>query len=429
MNDIRKGGLKLINTTKTGFDPIYEMIDDAGSELSVLTTDSLKGFMISLKVNRHVSHYDMIDTDNGKFIRATNFLLKFAIITQTPNQGLAPYKGRQKAAETTTSFFTEAKMQYNIWKRSTMGVKPELCPSVANFSIFENDNAKLLLEYLLEKYKSDTPLFDVFSYLACTLKTYRLGLIVMPLIDESKTLLKIMQTTNGEMFNGVIIDLHEKGIIYAKIIAQVIRLFILGVVHLDLHSNNVLIYTDNKKIKTLLIDFGSASDIRNTKGDKFYSRGRKEDIDTKTEELTTRVNSMSIDVSDDEKIGFVKESLDEIINLDKEYAEKMTSDYYSEYQMDWCEVFKVLPPEYKVMSFDMLKEILMLPDQMIMSNNSFDNYEKAGHFIDFNKPITDFFVTFKHEVPLPKHNFTCTVSGGNRKSKTKRKRKYKKIKL
>jgi hypothetical protein len=92
MNDIRKGGLKLISREKQGFDPIYEMINDVGSELSVLTTDSLKGFMIALNVPKHVSEYDIIDTNTGEFIRATEFLLKIVIITQTPDQVLAPYK-------------------------------------------------------------------------------------------------------------------------------------------------------------------------------------------------------------------------------------------------------------------------------------------------------------------------------------------------
>jgi hypothetical protein len=259
----------------------------------------------------------------------------------------------------------------------------------------------------------------------------------MPLINNSTTLLKIMKIKDGEMFNDVLIDSHEKGIIYAKIIAQVIRLFMLGVVHLDLHSKNVLIYTKNKTIKTLLIDFGSASEIFELKQDNIYKKGDKQRIDFKIEKITERFKLMS-DVSDDEKIDFISGTLDEIILLDKNHTAKLNG-YYSdsEYHLAWCEeMFEGLSLEYNVVSFDILKEIFNLPDQMIMSYKAFEEYEREGHFINFkNKKNDDFFVTFNH-IPQhspnhsPKHNVTCVLSGGKRKSKTKRKRKLiKKIKL
>ena len=146
----QRGGLKLKDSSKKGFKAVYDMINSPSGSLNLLTYKSLKGFMIFLNVSSSDSEY--LTLNGGQFTKpVTSFILKFAVITPNNDEALPDYKGVQKSSESKESYFEEAKLQQSIWKSSISGGRPEICPAVANFCLFNNDNSKGLLQFLQGK--------------------------------------------------------------------------------------------------------------------------------------------------------------------------------------------------------------------------------------------------------------------------------------
>lgn len=399
MNIIMKGGMKLINPEKHGFVPIYDMIKDSTSELSVLSTTSSRGFMIKLTVNRGISEYEFIDTANVKFITITEFILKITVLSIKGNDSLPLYTGF-KTTENHKSFFNEAKMQYNIWKWSTMGVSDGICPPVANFSLFDNRTANLFVDYLFTKTEEFRPLHKVLEYLKCNLDQYGLGVIVMPMIQSSTTLERIY---DSHMYD------FEKQVVYTKAIVKLMRLFMLGIIHYDLHLNNILVYDDTDGKNVLLIDFGMVSNVNEELGDNFLSKKEKSEICDIVDTFNQTLKLFSDDISDDKKIKFIVDSLNLIVHLYKNRIIKWASP-------------SVIRDVDKIEVFDALKFTITKPKQSLMSDKAFESYENAGYFIDFNKRIYEFYATMPG-VPIPKKETMCVISGGKNKSRRKNKKR------
>ena len=237
------GGLKLKNSSKTGFKAIYDMINSSSSTVNLLTYKSLKGFMFILNVSEDDSEY--LTLNGTQFTKpVTSFILKFAVITPRNDQSLDTYKGRDKSSESKDSYFEEAQLQQQIWKSSIIGGRPEVCPPVANFSLFDNKNSKDLMTFFQSKTTGDTK--DVFDYLFTQtnkLPTNEIGVIVMPNVEKSATFGDFIDQPNGTNFYGLSLNTEYKNMAYAYVTAQIARLFIaIGVIHFDLHSGNALIY-------------------------------------------------------------------------------------------------------------------------------------------------------------------------------------------
>lgn len=171
------GGLKAINPTKRGFEAIRDMINSEGSVLSILTISSAKGFMIKLDVLKEHSDYFNIGintttrTTNGIFdTPVTSFILKFAVITDRPDVNLPKYMGRIKQSESIDTFFNEAKLQQKIWKKSILWGGEAICPSVANFCLFDYNDTLVLIPMLREKGDSENTNY-LCDYLTDTLQT------------------------------------------------------------------------------------------------------------------------------------------------------------------------------------------------------------------------------------------------------------------
>jgi hypothetical protein len=156
----QNGGLKLKNPQKyigkIEFTPIMDMINNPSSVLDVLTYKSLKGFMITLDISPEETEYLGLDI-YYKFTKPiTSFILKFAVITENNDEELPIYRNINKSSESERSFHDEAKLQQNIWRKSISGGRPEVCPPVANFSLFDNTNSNELCCEFKSKVKKNT---------------------------------------------------------------------------------------------------------------------------------------------------------------------------------------------------------------------------------------------------------------------------------
>ena len=274
MNPIQHGGLKQVHSTKTGFTPVYDMINSPSAKLSLLTANSLKRFIISLSVDSEDAEYKDAEY-KSKFTApkkkiVTEYIIKFAVITPS-EENLPPYNNIHKASETRDSYVNEAKMQQRIWSDSIKEGLEEICPPIANFSVLDNDNSKKLMTSiinnpnpsLLINPNSRENARDVLNYLLDTVtnnRTYELGIIVMPKVNNSITLSDFLDLEGGYVFNGVTVIEDQRQHAIMSVLTKKLRLFLnIGVIHFDLHANNALIYVKNGILNSLIIDFGQES--------------------------------------------------------------------------------------------------------------------------------------------------------------------------
>lgn len=258
----KKGGAKKIHPNKPAFTPVYDMIMNPNSNLTVFTVSSLKGFMLKLDVGQ----------DDYEFTTATDFtihnhILKLVLISNVEKNAL-DYAGRHKSTETIKSFKDEAALQQLVWLKSIENGGEEICPSVANLTVFTSiDQINKLFSEIEIRYRlaygaygrqlpppNIVELRNLIHHLQRQFSIHNnpgtLGILTMPAVENSTTLTD---------FTRMNIFLHHLEAT-EKLTVQVLRLFLfIGVFHFDLHSSNALVVVDNGDISTRIIDFGRAS--------------------------------------------------------------------------------------------------------------------------------------------------------------------------
>ena len=436
------GGLKLKNSSKTGFKAVYDMINSPSGTVNLLTYKSLKGFMFVLNVSEDDSEY--LTLNGTKFTKpVTSFILKFAVITPRNDEALDIYKGRDKASESKDSYFEEAKLQQQIWKSSITGGRPELCPPVANFSLFNNKNSKDLMAFFQTRTTGDTK--DVFDYLftqANKLPTNEIGVIVMPNVEKSATFGDFIDQPAGTNFYGLSLNTEYKNMAYAYVTAQIARLFInIGVIHFDLHSGNALIYlAPDNTIKSLIIDFGRASNIMSNRDDDYLNVSEKEKMSEKKEEFFNRLFDLNEDTPDREKGKFILEILDYIADLDLTKNQQLFNFSDAQrYQMDW---YRNYPRRsyVPVMAFNILKATTTSEGTKMLPT-TIEQYERQGFLVNFSRGVSGFIVPFpsttvpstspwdsSQDCDDANSGIGCRVMGGRKNKKSKKQRKSKKSK-
>ena len=377
---MQRGGLKLKDRQKTGFTPVYDMIEKG--TLSLLTYSSLKGFMINLEVPEEYSEYLALNKSIRFETPVTNFILKFAVITPLNDMRLDRYKNKSKSSESKQSFFEEAKLQQYIWKTSIAGGKPEICPPVANFSLFDNVNSRYLLDYLKGKTSRDTR--EVFDYLLDQVNGYNsgIGIIVMPKIENSDTLHQFVLNNDETSANQA----------YACVIAQIVKLFIIiKVIHFDLHRGNALIYWNpDSVIESYLIDFGRASFMNDNNYEYLDSRKKTQCLE-EGEKYFKEMFSL-IHKSDAEKGEFMLKVIKYIADRDLEENGRIFNK--TRPQMNW---YASCTDDVFQMAFDKLIEIT-ISDSTRMGNSTITSYENNGSLIKF-RDISEFEVPFLPRAP------------------------------
>jgi hypothetical protein len=259
-----KGGVVQTNLDKHEFTPIWDMLNKGS--ISLLTANSLKGFMIQLDVDEQYSEFKTML--NARFtLPVLSYLLKFVILYDKRNPPLErrlpslELDGHSigKARETPTKFLKEASTQQDVWMASIVGGKKEICPSVANTAFFTGAKTDELLQLLLSKSTEGTGLYTVLEYIRDNSEG-NIGVLTMPMIEGSKTLEEFAKDLSVPATTAAAAEVARTNAVIraAKIsvLTKVVRLFLLGYIHLDLHKNNSLVVLDDK-IHTWLIDFGT----------------------------------------------------------------------------------------------------------------------------------------------------------------------------
>ena len=411
----QNGGLKLINPQKyigkIGFTPIMDMINNRSSALDVLTYKSLKGFMITLDISPEETEYFGLDK-YYKFTKPiTSFILKFAVITEDNDEELPIYKGIKKHSESKDSYHDEAKLQQNIWKKSIIGGRREICPPVANFSLFDNNNSSELCCIFKSKSRKTPNVNSIFNYLLDCIsvnQSYGIGVIVMPNIEKSDTFGKFLNYPDGYDFYGIEINPETRNLAYASVSAQIARLFIdIGVIHYDLHSGNILIFvTPDNNISSLIIDFGRASNIFNSINDDYLTLGEKRSFNSKRGNYYNKL--FFPHQSDEFKKTFLIEVLDFISATDhKKNQEIFQFTDPKRYQMRWYDSYPK-DTDVPLKAFDILKASITSNEKMLPQ--TIRDYENQGFIFNLDLYVNTFYVT------LPTSTGMCSIMGGRPKN-------------
>ncbi len=407
----KTGGLKLLHPEKQGFDPVMDMIRSPGAGLSVLTTASLKGFIIELNVRRENAEYTTFSGAAGSGSKmttpVTSYILKFAILTDSPTK-LPAYDGDDKVSETPEDYYAESKLQQSVWIASITGGKTPACPSVANFALFDNNNAQDVVDYLMTV--SSGGVRYVFNYFYDILSKYKLcnlGVITMPKLVDSYTLASIEETLKSK---------RENRRADIACIAQIIRMFLdIGVLHFDLHAGNVMLYDSHRTpgdINCTIIDFGLASNIANGVDDGYFNVAEKNVINQKRREYVEGYDQAETK-GKKEKSDYIAHVFDFLINVDKlVYRIKQNNGKFTNgHQMDSFDyMVDASHAAERVLVFDKLKEYMTPNNLGKMLPTTVRKYSADGYFVDFNRPISDFYVEFEFPSSVVQAHTFPTIS-------------------
>jgi len=418
-----------------------------------------------MNVNKADTEYIGIDKNRNFTIDVTSFILKITVTARENETKLPDFNSKKKATESEVSFFEEAKLQNEIWTKSIAGGRPEICPSIANLSLFDNLQSITLLELLKSKPEGSRlprrpTLNHIFDYLLDLIRhhaDYGIGVIVMPKVVDSVTfgdfyfdipdgekLGAAFSNLSGPIPTTSILkrmimseDLRDQANIELK--ANILRLFIdIGVIHFDLHDNNALVYiTPSEEIKCLIIDFGRASFIGSRVGDEHLTYDEKRDLlrdkDIFFDEL------FEIEHEDDHlKTEYILKVLDFIFKLDNEINQQLY--FYSKsdsFQMDWIQRY---PPTSQIPLhiYNTLLEITKVRNSKLQ-RATLQKYQANNYLINFSRGLNYFKFTFPPataaaiRTPGPgfacsessKQGSMCTTFGGRKYRKYRKSRIFK----
>lgn len=412
----QSGGLKLKDPSKTGFQPILDMMKRPSARLGVLAYASLKGFMLNLEVDPDDSEYYQLI--NGSFSTpVTSFIMKLTILTPGYGHRLPDFgKNVKKKSETALSYFEEAKLQQMIWKRSVESGHPEICPSIGNFSMFNQLDAIILLRSMASISRTDQLMQQVITYITRNTRTDDgLGIILMPKVNRSVTLAHF----DNLFRQGDHVEEEWMVNAIACVAAKVAWLFVdLNVIHYDMHSNNALVILDmDTTVRCQLIDFGVASDLRDGNNDTQLTSAQKKSL----MKLTAPVFRLMIleDVATDD------ERRNRIVQLMKFIHEKDLQNNRERYKKEmaqmtsWFAVF-MNSPDYKLPKSELfstlfnpeIAAIIQLKTYNILRNllqvkvdrnlvQELQEYERSGQLVNFNNTnLMNYYVQLSVQKPV-----------------------------
>ena len=253
----------------TNFDPILSMLMEPYSTLDLITADSLKGFIFNLHVPQNTK-YTEYDLEQDKQVDVTSFVLKIVVISNK-DERIGVFNDIKKNTETAEGFMEEAKLQQEIWKYSYLEDGGEIAPSVGNISVLEgSDGIIRLLKYLRDNHNNTTKKAkDVIDWLIKQMinskeRYNKLGILLMKNYNKSKTFRDCKneyQTAKKTLQGDLLSQSRQKYLtIRQNILIKVLRLALLGYIHLDLHSGNSLVDVTNNSC--VIIDYGRAVKIK-----------------------------------------------------------------------------------------------------------------------------------------------------------------------
>jgi len=262
---------------ETNFDPVLSMLSEPSSVLDLITASSLKGFIFKLDVPDGKSRYTEYNLETRTQVEVKNFALKLVVISDIETS-LGLFDRASKCSDTEKLFTSEAMMQQEIWKDTYLTEGGEIAPSVGNITFLEGgDSIVTLLNFLKqEDYDNSVTLMaiDALDFLIGVFeknKGYKLGILLMKNYSRSKPFndyIDVYSSARRDFY-----DIYGDESVFEKakqtyltvrqnILIKVLRLALLGYIHLDLHGGNSL----NTDSSTVIIDYGRAVSIKNSDG-------------------------------------------------------------------------------------------------------------------------------------------------------------------
>lgn len=277
--NIQQGGFQSGGVFATGNKPIREEVYDMLNThpLQYIDTQSTYGVIFSLDFDSSKATNPFLDLETNEKVHS--FIIKLEVINDTPysedgtsRQYTVHEEGCQSQTKSCSTFgelLYESNVQQYVWAKSLSGGRESLCPPVVDLLIIDSDNIDRVSDNgMIQRF------YDQYVQSQSSSEFFKLGLIIMPMVpNHPMTLFNWILNRPGGVY-------QEKTDIYSTVISQVLRLFLdIGVIHFDLHANNILVYYDKTKkgypVKTKLIDFDMASIVTNTKDDAYLDKSRK----------------------------------------------------------------------------------------------------------------------------------------------------------
>jgi hypothetical protein len=280
--------------------------------------------------------------------------------------------------------------------------------------MFDTIDSANLMWFFLKKVEMDPTATFMFNYLYnnSNINGRGIGVLTMPAITQSTTLDSLLTLRDNTRFYETEITHEIKSHTISSVFAQIARLFIgIGVIHLDLHPGNVMIYLDpnhklvdpekkifdpeNFIIKTLLIDFGRASNINDKEDDVLLQQDKADAMILQTKLYADFFKLVEIS-SPNEKLKYMKSIIDTIARADFSIHQPHYRDGFS-YQMMWYDQYRTyylqdnddIRSEYAklfVNAFDILKYMMTANiERPGISSTTINKYKQKGSLVNFNK--------------------------------------------
>jgi hypothetical protein len=264
----------------TNLDPVSTMLREPSTVLDLITAKSLRGFIFKLDVQPGKSRYTEYNLRNNKREEVNHFALKFVVISVSEEEGddILPvldlgHEGKpDKMTESKKSFIDESKMQQEIWKQTYLTQGGEIAPSVGNISFLEGSREDIIifLKYLANRGSTTQKAKQILRYFIRlffnTKFNYKLGILVMKNYKDSKVFEDYYYAFLSKYQNKQHASVRQQYLtVRQNVLIKVLRLALLGYIHLDFHEGNSLI--DSISNSCVIIDYGRALKIKNSRGE------------------------------------------------------------------------------------------------------------------------------------------------------------------
>ena len=318
----QKGGVKKINLEKTASQSLYDMIESDGAIIRVLADGSRKCFVFELTVDPNYSEYQDLNQSGRWGHRVVNYILKICITdtkahldnaaydlhiydTRRPNADYDPAQPVSndnnpnilviKEAETRENIVNEARTQQTAWINTASNGRTPVCPSVADIIFFDLAGSRTFIEYLRRIFAAGSrdEYVCIYIHSQLTRPDRKICTIVMPEVGPvplegvaqqggqlSTTLGDFIDKTPiGSVFQEKTITQADQDRALSLICSSVLRLFLAGIIHIDLHVGNYLVYFDeNDILQGKIIDLGNSCIFTDESENMFLNEDDKTDL-------------------------------------------------------------------------------------------------------------------------------------------------------
>jgi hypothetical protein len=370
-----------------GIKPIFDMLELKNTKVTLLSATSLNGLLFKVDIGDDIAAYPYLDLLPGSqrfSVGVNSFIIKIVVVSTQERDKLYPliFKNSNIVGDQTIigkevvspeSFEKEAIIQDSVWIQSVSGSRPAICPSVAYASILNDDVSDQLLGKLQERLNPNDNFYEnvTISYLAHTIynkqqQSYypqrKLGILLMPTIPNARTFDRFRRDNPNDPTTPEVVPEVVRDVI-AHILAQIVRMFIESkIIHLDLHSENVMVYKENEDdgYKSKIIDFGRASRIDSGSPDAYFSIEEKAAMLEINARMDTDFNDVNKMQKDKDKIIFMRDVIDYIIYHEKRAYQKVYPGHRAPgyYQLQWTKSY--IDTDIMLSAFNKLPSMMLV---------------------------------------------------------------------